>query len=255
MVPWKWPENYTQDMVKEWTRIEFINKTGSSLVGLFAKARTETKGSILMAHPMGKPAKGFFLKNAHADILLNNGYNVFMFDFNGFGESTVGGFFFPDDIDAALKKLKELAPNEEIGYFGVSLGASMGICALGIFEHPIKAAIFEGAFTSLPEFWSNNKLPAFLLKIFSIFRPNKSKEMLPEYQMTRLQNLNKILFIHCEGDENIPMEMTNRLIDSSNIPVDLWIIEGGEHTKGIQVNEELYKKKILTFYSKHLSSS
>ena len=65
---------------------------------------------------------------------------------------------------------------------------------------------------------------------------------------------NLALFIQCEGDEMVPLEMANRLKEASNIPADLWVLEGGEHTRAIHVNQELYTEKIVSFFNNNLIS-
>ena len=44
----------------------------------------------MCAHPMGVEAKGYYLKHGHGMALRQGGFNVLLFDFNGFGESGNG---------------------------------------------------------------------------------------------------------------------------------------------------------------------
>lgn len=111
MVNWRNP--LSEDEKKNWTEFSVLSKSGATLSGLYAIANNP-KATIVLGHPMGKEAKGYFLKNGYTDLLLSNGYNVVIFDINGFGESSMGNFSYYEDIVSISKKAKELFPNLQI---------------------------------------------------------------------------------------------------------------------------------------------
>lgn len=72
--PWRWPENVEQS---QWQRLTVDSLSGARISALLAAAHTaEAKGAVLLAHPMGVAAKGFWIKYGHAELLRQAGYHV-----------------------------------------------------------------------------------------------------------------------------------------------------------------------------------
>lgn len=87
----KWQNPLTIEQQKEWNSIQIKSKSGVIIYGLFAKAFAKNvKATIVLGHPMGKEAKGYFLKNGYTYLLRQNGFNTIVFDINGFGEKNFG---------------------------------------------------------------------------------------------------------------------------------------------------------------------
>ena len=155
----KWRNPLTVQEQKEWEPVEVKSKSGGIIKGLFAKADNQpAKATIVLGHPMGKEAKGYFLKNGYTNLLRKNGYNVLVFDINGFGESTHGNFSYFEDIVAISIKAKSLTPELPLGYHGISLGGQWATIAFTDSSHKFDFAIVESAATSLDEFWVNFKI-------------------------------------------------------------------------------------------------
>jgi uncharacterized protein len=57
-VPWVWPQEEEQ---RSWERVSFMNPSGATLAGLWGTAYGQPVGTLVLAHPMGKAAKGFWL--------------------------------------------------------------------------------------------------------------------------------------------------------------------------------------------------
>ena len=58
-VPWVWPDGEYQN---SWEHVSFRNPSGASITGLWGAAHGEAIGTLVLAHPMGKAAKRFWLK-------------------------------------------------------------------------------------------------------------------------------------------------------------------------------------------------
>jgi pimeloyl-ACP methyl ester carboxylesterase len=86
---------------RNWQRVSIPSPTGATLVGLVAEAEGDPAGTLVLAHPMGKAAKGFWLRHGHAELFRRAGFHVLVFDFNGFGESEAVSFDYPSDALAA----------------------------------------------------------------------------------------------------------------------------------------------------------
>jgi alpha-beta hydrolase superfamily lysophospholipase len=249
--PWKWPEGVAQG---EWQRLSIDSKSGGTLAGLFGPAIGPARASIVCAHPMGVEAKGYFLKRGHADLLRKNGYNVLLFDFNGFGESTVGNFLYPVDVIAAGQAAKAQAPGLPLGVLGVSFGSSWALCALsrpGGEPHGFQAAVLECPFTSLDEYWYRYRVPYLMLKVMSRIFPKLAVDLRPIVQVGRLQDLGSLLFIYGERDTVTPPEMGDRFKNACSLPKDrvsLWLVPSGEHTKALSAAPREYESRVLRFF-------
>ncbi|WP_291722531.1 alpha/beta hydrolase [Bernardetia sp.] len=235
---------------EQWKEINFLNPDGFILKGLFAPALThEPKASILCVPPMLKSSKGYFLSSGIANFLRKNGYNVFLIDLNGFGESQNGSFDFPADVLAATKVLEELTPSLPLGYFGISQGAAWGICALANPTHSFETAIFEAPLTSLPEFWKHYPLAAKVLKVMQFIDPVTEKEKLrPINKISHLKNLKNILLMYGDKDIHTPIEMGKRFKDKANVDTELFIFENAAHLEPIKKYQGLYFEKVVNHF-------
>jgi pimeloyl-ACP methyl ester carboxylesterase len=72
-VPWQFPRDASES---RWERITFAGAKGARLSGLIGRADSPPIGSLVLAHPMGKAAKGFWLRHGHADLFRRAGFNV-----------------------------------------------------------------------------------------------------------------------------------------------------------------------------------
>ncbi len=248
MVQWRNP--LTEEEQKDWERFSVKSKSGGLLQALFAKPiNGVAKATILMGHPMGKEAKGYFLKNGYTNLLRSNGYNVVVFDINGFGESSIANFNFADDIVAMSIKAKTFAPDLPLGYHGVSLGGQFGTLAFTDDAHVVDFAIIESAATSLDEFWINFPLAYKTLQILNFFLPKTKKKIHMVERIKDIKHLKSILFIYSHTDTLTPVAMGERF--KNNCPVDskLYTVPNAEHAQIMKSeHKEAYKNTIISYF-------
>lgn len=249
--PWRWPAAY--DNPERWQEVAFKSDSGAKLKGLYGAATTEnTIGSIVCAHPMVVNAKGFFLKHGQANMFRENGFNVLIFDINGFGESEEGDYNLPADMRAAGQKMAMLAPDYQIGFYGISFGAAMGVCACAHPDQPYQAALFEAPFTTLDEFWRKYHLPYVCIRTGNIVFPRTMTEMRPIEKLTKVSNLKNILWVYGDADTDTPMEMGARFHKASPVPSELWIVPGASHTRCYAVAPDKFTEKAVRFFTASL---
>jgi fermentation-respiration switch protein FrsA (DUF1100 family) len=203
---------------------------------------------------------------AIAAQLINDGYNVLMFDLRGYGESdgsTVGGGYLEKrDLEGAVAYMKSRGFNR-IGVIGFSLGAVTLLLAAAE-DQDINAVISDSAFADLndlmgPQFAERTKAPViflhpilFMIKImygvdFAAIRP---VDVVAEIK-TR-----PILFIHGAADETIPVSHAYRLFAAAQNPLDqLWIVPGAGHTQSYKTQPEEYISKITEFFNTALKNA
>ncbi len=246
MVEWKNPLSGKESNLWEKTRIQ--SKTGANLAVWYRSKESDSeKGTILLAHPMGKPAKGEFLKTGYADALLQNGYNVVIFDFNGFGESEMGNWDYHHDILAARNFMLNTFPDSKYFLHGISFGCNWASHALKQPDNPFKKVILESAPVNLLEFWVHYPIPYRILKFMYIFLPQYREYTDFEYQLKSTKNCDEILLISSDSDVYTPLSMARRMKEAANTKANILNIENSRHALAILKNKDLYLERVFEF--------
>jgi len=249
--PWRWPSDYKKQ--DEWLEVKFASESHSIISGLYAESRSSTcKGTIVCSHPMGIIAKGFFLKNGIADRFRDHGYNVLLFDFNGFGESSDGDLFLNEDILAAGLFAKKTNPDLPVGIYGISFGAAMSVCSFSKENNPYMAAVMESPFTTLAEYWKKFPVPAMVLKACTVIFPEKEKKVRPIHHVDKIRNTKSILWIYSDTDTDTPAEMGVRFTDACNIESQMLIIPDAKHAYCYETDRETFFKTVINFFDFNL---
>lgn len=255
MVTWRNP--LTEAEQAQWQRVTIKSKSGGVIVGLFAKSNTTTpKATIVLGHPMGKEAKGYFIKNGYTDWLRDHGYNVLIFDINGFGESSHGDFSYFEDIVAIGIKAKELSPNLKIGYHGISLGGQWATISFADGAHCYNFAIVESAATTLEEFWVHYPMAYKILKILGVILPQYKRKITMVDRIKEAKNLQSILFIYSNTDHLTPVSMGERFQQNCGVQSELWTVADAQHAMMMKSDHsEAYKQKILAYFEASVNFS
>ena len=255
---WRWPEHGGRP--EAWEAVRF-DGSGGTLAGLWGAAHGPARGTIVLAPPTSKKAKGYFLDFGHGRFLRNAGYDVFMFDFNGFGESENFSFQYPLDVLAAGREAQRRAPDQPVGLLGVCFGAVYGICAMTRPDHPFTAAVLESPYASVDgileamgrhgrsrRFFLGRRL---LMRLLMPLRP----EMRALSQMPRVRGLEAALFVSGERDDYVPTATVARFVEAcrtADAPAaaccDLWEVEGAEHLKTVHPDPGAYARRIAGFF-------
>jgi hypothetical protein len=181
--------------------------------------------------------------------LLKNGYNVLIFDLNGFGESTHGNFSYFEDIVAIGQKAKELTPSLQIGYHGISLGGQWATISFANSSHCYDFAIIESAATTLDEFWIHFPFAFRTLKILNVLLPKYNQKIKMENRIKEAKRLKSILFIYSHTDTWTPISMGEKLKKNSAVKSELWTVPDAKHTMIIKSNfSKQYKQKIMKYF-------
>lgn len=251
---WRWPNDVHQ---QEWQRRSFASESGANISALLAlTSEPSVKGAVLLCHPMGVSAKGFWLKYGHAQLLRQAGYHVMIFDFNGFGESGSSSMDFPLDVLAAGHALQAEFPNLAVGLIGASLGGAMSVCAMSHANHPFKAAVIESAFPTLLHFWHRYPIPRMALQLIRLIYPNGEKRVRPIHAAKSLYGEPNMLLIYGDADEYTPVKDGRILFKSleGKTSTQFWTVKGAKHTHAFAAQPEQYKTRVLAFFDSRLNS-
>ena len=246
--PWHWPKDISQD---GWDRVEFKNAKGVKLVGYWKNAVAPI-GTLVLAHPMGKAAKGFWLRYGHAELFLKNNFNVFLFDANGFGESEAASFDYPADFLAAGIYAKNKVPNLDVGLVGASFGGAWGLCSMAREGSPYTTAILEAVFPTLPDFWKHYPIAHTAIQASKIIWPSIERDLRPIEEASRLLGQPNIMLIYGDSDIYTPPshgeKLSHAMRNAAN--VEMHVISGGKHTYIYRDQPDEYIKYVLPFLKK-----
>lgn len=252
-VPWTWPESVDRT---KWERLAFENPGGARLAGLWGAAEGDALASLVLAHPMGKAAKGFWLRHGHAELFRRAGFHVLAFDANGFGESEAVSFDYPADVLAAGLCAQARSPGLPVGLVGASFGAGWGLCSMARAGSPFGAAVLEGAFPTLPEFWRHYPVAHAVLKASQLVWPSMERSLRPEREAARVLGRPEVLLIHGGRDPYTPPEFGERLLRAFGdaARAELWVIPQAEHTYAYRDAREAYAARVIPFLARALES-
>lgn len=202
------------------------------LHGWLLPAQGEPRGTVLFLHGN---AENISTHIGSVHWLPVAGYNVFLFDYRGYGKSQgqpdVAGSL--ADIETALRFVThdERLKTNGVVVFGQSLGGALAIEASAHSNHRalIRAVITESAFSDFRAI-AREKLAAFWLT-WPLQYP-LSWLVTAEYSPLSSISLLKptpVLIIHGERDPVVPPHHGERLYAAAHEPRQLWLIPEGLH--------------------------
>lgn len=200
--------------------VYFTNEQGHQLQGWIFKADEEINNGISIMFLHGNAGSIF----SHVTIvkpLVEKGFNVFLFDYAGFGysEGEAKRKFLPGDAQAALDfyLTQPECKDKKVILYGQSLGGHLAITVALKNQDKLKGLVIEGAFTNHDEIGANAFKPGFIAKM-----------MIREFY-NGLKNIKKLkiplMVIHSINDETIPYEMGEKLYQAANSPKQFYQLE------------------------------
>lgn len=216
----------------EYEEVYFESADGVMLHGWFLPAQTEKPtGTVLHLHGN---AQNISTHIVSVWWLPRHGFNVFTFDYRGFGHSQGKPDFagVHKDATAAIETVladKRVA-QERLIVFGQSIGASIAITALAKWEgeDPV-GLVAETPFASyrqitrevLGHLWLTwpFQYPLSWL-VTDAYSPVEHIDQLGDYPL---------LLIAASEDETTPPHHAEKLYDSANPPKSMWLIKGAGH--------------------------
>lgn len=219
----------------------FASADGTRLHGWLLPAQGEPRGTVLHVHGNAGNISSHVLQVAW---LPKAGFNVFVFDYRGYGRSqgepTIQGL--EEDTRAALRTVLALPETDgrPVAVLGQSLGGVIAVTALaGMPERQrVCLMVMEGAFAGyrrivrdkLAGFWLTwpwrEPLSAGLSGVVDPVDVIASLAPVP------------VLIIHGGADETVPVAHAYSLYAAAQAPKSLWIVPDVGHTQVFMVNED-----------------
>lgn len=225
--------------------VSFASQDGTTLTGWFIPAKgvsdpKQAKGTVIHFHGNAQNISAHW---RFAQWLPEHGYNLFAFDYRGYGTSkgspNVKGVF--EDSHAAINYVRQ-RPDvnpDKLVIFGQSLGGTNAIAAVGSGnQQGIRAVIIEATFSSYSAIASDKVSGAGYL-------------MNDDYSAQRfIANISPIplVLIHGTADKIIGLQHTEHLLALAREPKQMIVVPGGGHIEAFAPKfVKTYQAQLLAF--------
>lgn len=239
--------------------INFTSRDGTKLHGWFLPAAGQPKGTIFHCHGN---AQNVTAQIGFVRWLPDRGYNVFSFDYRGYGKSQgkperLGVL---EDTQAALRYLRTRTDIDQgrIVVFGQSLGGVNAIVALATETNAaagIRGIAIDSAFASyrLAVRDKIGDIPVLSLLRWPLSFLVVSDGYSPLDYIQRLPPGVPIVLMHGTTDRVLPTRHARLLYDAAGKPKDLWILRGMNHCEAVTYPE--HRLALLNFFDTALGYS
>lgn len=235
--------------------MDFPSKDGTRLHGWFIPAQVVASGerAPTVIHVHGN-AGNIASHIGFTDFLPQAGFNLFIFDYRGYGQSegkaTRRGPLI-EDAEAALEamlKRPEVDP-ERVGMFAQSLGGAIGLNVMAQ-RREIRCAVVESAFSS----WRDEAAdavgggkPGWISKLMAAILIGDSRR--PDEAIALVKR--PVLLLHGSADGTIPAHHSQRLAAASGGWATLIEYPGGDHNTLHETHPQSVMA-IVDFFREHL---
>ena len=232
------------------TDIHFKSSDGVALHGWFFRAIPEAKATILVFHGNAENL------STHVNSVLwlvQEGFNVFIFDYRGYGRSEGS----PDlngvhrDGQAALETALSLAQTKSnrVVVLGQSIGGEIAVYTVANFprKERIAALVIDSAFSSYRRI-AREKLAAFYLTWFSYLFNNTYS---PEKWIGKVSPV-PLLILHGERDTIVPVHHAETLFDAAGPPKELWLVPAEGHIRSFA--NDIVRQQVVEYLERVLGA-
>jgi alpha-beta hydrolase superfamily lysophospholipase len=230
-------------------RVSITTSDGEILANWLLKSPIEPKGTILFLHGNGENISTHIRSVAW---LPQHGYEVFLLDYRGYGQST-GSSTIPSslsDIEDAHRWLSDRIINEQskspLYIFGQSLGGALAITYTANYQQDltkIEAMITESAPASWPQVAREamrNHWITWLLQIPATFLPKKYD---PEDHIAKISTI-PVLLMHSQADTVVKYHHGRQLFEKVKGNA-IWLETAGGHIAGF--SDKNIRQSFLNF--------
>ena len=231
--------------------VHFPSTDGTELVGILMHATSpKPKGTVIQFHGNAQNVSSHF---GYSYWLTAQGYQVFLFDYRGYGGSkgkpTEAGLV--QDGIAAIEYVRRRpdVDGSRLVVWGQSLGGAVAVASLARLpdRSGVRALILEDTFESYRSIardvlrrhwltWPLQWLPWLLVSDRQ--KPAKYVDRLPKVP---------ILVIHGDEDRVVPFRFGERLFARLKGPKEFWRVSGGVHLDAFTKYAEEFRPRLVAF--------
>ena len=261
--------------------VRFPTADGLTLAGSYLRTPQPTRRGVVLFGP--EFGSNRWSCSTYCAGLLQNGFDVFTFEFRNQGESDSQPGYEPlqwvtagevADVQAALAYLKRRpdADPRGVGVFGVSRGGGAALCAAAA-DPWVRCVVTDGAFATV------TTMVPYMRKWVAIYSDFlRLQRWLPEWiyiliarlalrhlgrrRRCRFPSMERaiariaprpLLMIHGGADTYIKPEIARKLFARAREPKEFWLVEGAKHNQALHVANGAYQARVLEFFTRHLA--
>ena len=235
---------------------------GYKLSGTYILNKTQTQDTVVIVHGI---TGSRWESMKYADIYLNLGFNVLIYDSRYHGKSGGNnislGYFEKYDLDNCVKWVRKRNPSGIIGVHGESLGAATALLQANMNEKSkdVKFYVVDCAFSDLPQLFDirlkdeTKKYSRFVDKGIIFFSSMVAlyKSGFSLYSISPIKAISNvetpIMFVHGADDDLIPPTMSMDLYMEKTGSKYLYIAPNAGHAQSYLHNKEEYASKVTYF--------
>ncbi|PJI09358.1 MULTISPECIES: alpha/beta hydrolase [Clostridium] len=254
----------------DYERYNLLNKSdvfiqsdfGYKLSGTYIKNFVDTRKTVIIVHGI---TGSRWESMKYADIYLDLGYNVLIYDSRYHGTSGGSditlGYFEKYDLNNCVKWVKKKTPGGIIGVHGESMGAATALLQSNMNEgtKDVSFYVVDCPFSDLPELFKDKlndemknhgalvaKAVVFYSSLIAFFKSGFSV-----YAISPIKAIDDvktpIMFVHGADDDLIPPEMSVDLYVHKKGPKYLYIAPNAGHAEAYLKNKVEYTNKVREF--------
>lgn len=232
--------------------VSFKSKDGTRLHGWFMPGKDQPIGTVIHLHGSDRNITST-IKNSY--WLTDNGFNLFLFDYRGYGksegQSSQQGVI--EDAIAAIEYVRSRSDldADKIGLWGQSMGGQLAIVAADrVGKQGIRAVVVEATYASHSHHVKDKMAqmgPLWLIQ-WAVW--------LTTADACAAQNVvgriapTPILFVHGTADRGVQPYHSEWLFNAAGHPKDIWRIQGARHLQVFQ--DAHHREKLVQFFKQSL---
>lgn len=225
-----------------------VGEDGSRLEGAFVRTDARNpRGVVMLCHPFLKYGMHYFFENRIDAELAAHGYHVAMFNFKGFGASTIGGHAFADDVNSIARRVAREFPELPIHLLGCSFGGYHLSHALARDSRLFASAVLDSVPLTVRSYFTRGLLRHAMRWI------SGSRLAVPTGTCSIDQSLRHVrglplAYLYGSDDRYIPKESVDALVDCVE-GMQVIAFDGCKHLEGHKKSRGTYFAQILDFYA------
>ena len=226
----------------KYEEVRFPSADGTMLSGWFVPSTTPTAGTVVHFHGNAQNMTSHY---SFVSWVPQNGFNLFMFDYRGYGasEGKPGREGVYQDSLAAIKyaQARDDVDASKIIVFGQSLGGANAIAVVGGAKlKGIVGVAVDSAFSSYKEVGKDHVAGSLKPLAGSLLTDGHS----PLDVVGRISPT-PLVIMHGTDDRVVPYYHAERLYAAARAPRELWTFHGGGHTDALGVRRRQTVSRLL----------